>query len=50
MARKYVAAWIAVLWGSGSQVAPQRQRVRRPVQRRPPPRRRGPPPPGFYVR
>jgi hypothetical protein len=39
-ARKYVAAWIAVLWAPGARVAePKKQRAQRRPPRRPPPRR-----------
>lgn len=47
-ARKYVAAWVPVLWGGRAQAAPSRPQVR-PRQRRAPPRRRAPPP-GYYYR
>jgi hypothetical protein len=50
-ARKYVAAWIRVLWAPGSRAEPRAQQLRRQSpHRRPPPRRRPQLPPGYYYR
>jgi hypothetical protein len=49
-ARKYVAAWIPVLWGGGARLDTPRQAKPRPAHRRPPPRRRPVCPPGYICR
>lgn len=53
LARKYVAAWVPVLWAPGARVEPKRHVKPKPVHRRPhrrPPPRRVACPPGYICR